>query len=87
MATKAQKLDKLFTKIAQDHLDVETLETRNRDALDFHDVSVASLRHVLELAYHHGARDMANGISNPSKEVTLAMVRAEKAIAALAASL
>ena len=33
--------DQLFLEIAKRHmLSVETLETRNRDALDFHDVAV-----------------------------------------------
>ena len=33
-------LDKLFGDIALKHLRIETLETRRRDSLDFHDVSV-----------------------------------------------
>ena len=30
----------LFTRIAQTHLSIDTLETRHRDSLDFHDVGV-----------------------------------------------
>ena len=30
----------LFTNIAREHLNIPTLETRNSDSLDFHDVSV-----------------------------------------------
>lgn len=41
--------------IALRHLDVESLETRGRDALDFHEVSVAGLRAALEAAYAAGA--------------------------------
>jgi hypothetical protein len=33
---------------------VETLETRNRDALDFHDVAVWSIRQALAEAYAAG---------------------------------
>ena len=33
---------------------IETLETRNSDILDFHDLSVWSLREMLEAAYEHG---------------------------------
>lgn len=43
-----------LAKIARDHLHIATLETRNRDALDFHDVSVAALRDALEAAYQLG---------------------------------
>ena len=45
----------IFTAIAQEHLFIETLETRRRDALDFHDVSVWSVRAALEAAYDAGA--------------------------------
>ena len=30
----------IFTRIAKTHLSIETLETRHRDSLDFHDVGV-----------------------------------------------
>ena len=36
----AQTLDALLTRIAQEHLFIDTLETRNSDSMDFHDVSV-----------------------------------------------
>lgn len=44
----------VFTKIAQQHLGIETLETRSRDRLDFHDVSVWSVKAALEAAYAAG---------------------------------
>lgn len=44
----------VFTKIAQQHLGIETLETRNRDSLDFHDVSVWGVKAALEAAYAAG---------------------------------
>jgi len=47
--------DQLFLEIAKRHMpSVETLETRNRDALDFHDVAVWSIRNSLAEAYAAG---------------------------------
>ena len=50
----AKTLDQLFQRIALDHLFVETLETRNSDRLDFHDVAVWAIRAALEDAYEAG---------------------------------
>jgi hypothetical protein len=49
----------LFEKIAADHLQIETLETRNHDRLDFHDVSVWGVKSALEAAYEAGRNDKA----------------------------
>lgn len=49
-----KRLEKLFTKIAQEELLVETLETRKRDCLDFHDCSVWGIKSALEKAYNEG---------------------------------
>ena len=38
-------------EIARKHLRIGTLEVRNRDALDFHDCSVVSIRAAVEAAY------------------------------------
>ena len=50
--------DTLLIDIAQRHFHgletLETLETHNRDALDFHDVVVWAIRHALEEAYAAG---------------------------------
>ena len=46
-------------QIARDHLGVETLETRNMDALDFHDVSVEGIRRALLAAYMAGVEECA----------------------------
>jgi hypothetical protein len=47
--------DQLFLEITRRHMpSVETLETRNRDALDFHDVAVWSIRNSLTEAYAAG---------------------------------
>lgn len=48
------QIDTLLTLIAQKHLDIETLETRKSDGLDFHDVAVWQLRAALEAAYRAG---------------------------------
>ena len=48
------KLETLLTQIAQQHLGIETLETRKSDSLDFHDVAVWCLRDALEAAFNAG---------------------------------
>ena len=40
--------------IAERHLGIETLETRNTDSLDFHELGVASIKAALEAAYEAG---------------------------------
>jgi len=47
-------IDQIFTLIAQKHLFIETLETRNADSLDFHDVAVWAVRDALEAAFKAG---------------------------------
>jgi hypothetical protein len=44
----------LFEGIAQKHLGIETLAIRKMDSLDFHEVSVWSLKDALEAAYRAG---------------------------------
>lgn len=51
---KQQDIGALLQKIALEHLFIETLETRNSDRLDFHDVSVAGIRNALQAAYDAG---------------------------------
>ena len=48
--------DALLLEIAQRQFRIETLETRNWDRLDFHDVAVWALRTALEEAYEAGGR-------------------------------
>ena len=48
--------DALFTLIAQQHLNIETLVERKSDSLDFHDVSVLSVKDALEAAYEAGRK-------------------------------
>jgi hypothetical protein len=47
-------IDRIFSKIAEKHLNIETLEKRNSDSLDFHDVSVWGVRSALEAAFKAG---------------------------------
>ena len=47
--------DAHLLEIAQKHFpSIETLETRNSDGLDFHDVAVWSIRAALEAAFAAG---------------------------------
>ena len=48
--TKAE----LLAQIAKQKLFIETLETRNSDSSDFHDLSVASIKSALNAAYEEG---------------------------------
>ncbi len=47
-------INSILTLIAQKHLGIDTLKTRHSDRLDFHDVSVWSLRDALEEAFKAG---------------------------------
>ena len=47
-------IDQIFALIAEKHLFIKTLETRNSDSLDFHDVSVWGVRSALEAAFKAG---------------------------------
>jgi hypothetical protein len=47
-------LDTLFETIARKVLRIPTLVTRGRDALDFHEVCVHSIKEALHLAYLAG---------------------------------
>lgn len=48
------RIDHLLNQIARKHLDIETLETRKSDRLDFHEVAVWNLKAALEAAYRAG---------------------------------
>ncbi|MBS0214048.1 MAG: hypothetical protein JSR26_12875 [Proteobacteria bacterium] len=56
-------INSILTLIAQKHLGIDTLKTRHSDRLDFHDVSVWSLRDALEAAFKAGVEV---GISLPA---------------------
>jgi len=48
-------MNAILEKIAQNILDLDTLETRRSDELDFHDLAVWQLKAALEAAYKAGA--------------------------------
>ncbi len=65
-----QPLDALLTRIAQEHLFIETLATRNRDSLDFHDVSVWGVKSALVAAYQAGLAAGQNAIAKAADQPT-----------------
>lgn len=58
--------DKL-AQIALAHLDIETLEQRGRDALDFHEVSVWSLKDALMCAFEAGRSNAQADVAPPGQ--------------------
>ena len=70
-ATKAaQQLDQLLARIAQEHLFIETLETRNSDSLDFHDVGVWCVKSALMAAYQAGLAAGQNATAKTADQPT-----------------
>ena len=55
-ALSPDEIELLFESIALDHLFIETLQTRHRDSLDFHDVSVWGVQSALQAAFDAGLR-------------------------------
>ena len=53
-ALSPDEIELLLESIALDHLFIETLQTRHRDSLDFHDVSVWGVKSALMAAYQAG---------------------------------
>jgi hypothetical protein len=51
--------DTTLAEIAARHLHLETLEARNSDSLDFHDMAVWSIKAALEAAYEAGRQSPA----------------------------
>ena len=58
-------LDQLIQQIALDHLSVDTLQTRNSDRLDFHEVSVWGIKAALQAAFDAGKQ--AANTTNPKQ--------------------
>ena len=52
-------LDQILSQIASQHLGIDTLEARNSDSLDFHDLAVWTLREALQAAYIAGVAEGA----------------------------
>jgi hypothetical protein len=48
-------MQKAIERITRETLGLETLEARNSDELDFHDMAVWQIREPLEAAYRAGA--------------------------------
>jgi len=57
--TATAKVQPYAAKIAREILNLETLETRRMDSLDFHELAVWEIREALEAAYNAG-RQAAN---------------------------
>ena len=55
-------MNKELLKIARTILDLETLETRNSDSLDFKEHSVWNIKDALEQAYKKGQESVKKGI-------------------------
>lgn len=53
-----KRLDRELEKIALECLDIETLEQRYSDELDFHDVSVWGIKEALKRAYELGKKEI-----------------------------
>ena len=56
----SKKLNQLMTEIAQQHLLLETLETRHSDSLHFHDLAVWQIKSALKAAFEAGRQDALN---------------------------
>lgn len=54
MTTTAESYNILLEKIAKKWFNVETLETRGSDGLDFYDVSVGCMKSALDEAFKAG---------------------------------
>lgn len=46
--------EEALSKIAREHLDIETLKTRNSDGLDFHECAVWCIGSALKAAFEAG---------------------------------
>lgn len=53
-ATQRTQAETRLAAIAADHFFIDTLETRNSDSLDFHDVAVWQIKEALMAAYEAG---------------------------------
>lgn len=59
-----QLCDKVILRIAEQVLNLDTLDTRNSDDLDFRDLAVWNIRAALEAAYDAGYRAAQRNTSN-----------------------
>jgi len=63
-------IDQLLTRIAREHLRIETLETRKSGSLDFHDLAVWCLRDALEAAFNAGVEEGRKQIQPQAHKAT-----------------
>jgi hypothetical protein len=56
MADATHPTDGILTRIAYQHLLIDSLKTRGRDKLDFHDLHVQSIRDALAAAFESGLK-------------------------------
>jgi hypothetical protein len=61
----AEDLNNQLEQIAIEHLFIETLQTRNSDRLDFHEVSVWGVKAALQAAFEAG-RNAASTNQSPT---------------------
>ncbi len=54
-------VEQALSAIATNHLQIETLETRNSDRLDFHDIAVWSIKAALIEAFELGQQNSKKG--------------------------
>jgi hypothetical protein len=78
-----ETLDKLLQAIAQEHLLIDTLETRHGDSLDFHDVAVWGVRSALQAAFEAGRQAALNTVPAARKATRKAVGRSAARDAAL----
>jgi hypothetical protein len=60
--------EKTLAKIAKEQMQIETLETRKHDALDFHTVAVWEAKSALQAAYDAGRADVGASLVNALRE-------------------
>lgn len=61
MKNPNKKTCKILEQIAIRHFDIETLETRHSDRLDFYDVAVWNMRDALQAAFDAGRQAAVEG--------------------------
>lgn len=62
-------MNKGLEKIAKEVLEVGTIETRNSDRLDFHEVAIWSIVSALEKAYELGLKKNIKILKEKDKEI------------------
>ncbi len=63
--------DTTLAKIGTRHLHLETLQARNSDSLDFHDMAVWSIKAALEAAWEAGRQSREPVLSGFSRETEM----------------